>query len=114
MGGAGRIGACFDRLREEGRGGLFPFVTAGDPDLDFTLSLLPALAEAGADGFELGVPYSDPLADGPTIQRASMRSLAGGTTLRAVVDFAGRVRGKIPDAPLVLMTYYNPIIAYGL
>jgi len=76
MEGAGRFDACFDRLRSEGRAGLFPFVTAGDPDLAFTRSLVPALAHAGADGFEIGVPFSDPLADGPTIQRSSMRSLA--------------------------------------
>ena len=72
---SGRFEATFERLREEDRAGLYPFVTAGDPDLPFTRRLLPALAAAGADGFEIGVPFSDPLADGPTIQRSSMRSL---------------------------------------
>jgi len=114
MGASGRIEACFARLREEGRAGLFPFVAAGDPDLAFTRRLLPALVKAGADGFEIGVPFSDPLADGPTIQRASMRSLAAGTRLRAVIGLVGEVRGEIADCPLVLMTYYNPIIAMGV
>ncbi len=111
---SGRFKACFERLRAQGRAGLYPFVTAGDPDLAFTRRLIPALAEAGADGFEIGVPFSDPLADGPTIQRSSMRSLEKGTTLRAVIDLVAGVRGEMPDAPMVLMTYYNPIIAFGL
>ncbi|MCE2453702.1 MAG: tryptophan synthase subunit alpha, partial [Nitrospinae bacterium] len=110
----GRLEACFNRLRTEGRAGLFPFVTAGDPDLGFTRELLPLMTEAGADGFEIGVPFSDPLADGPTIQRSSMRSLAGGTRLGGVLEMVGEVRADIPDTPLVLMTYYNPIIAMGL
>ena len=110
----GRLEACFNRLRTKGRAGLFPFVTAGDPDLGFTRELLPLMTEAGADGFEIGVPFSDPLADGPTIQRSSMRSLAGGTRLGGVLEMVGEVRADIPDTPLVLMTYYNPIIAMGL
>ncbi len=109
-----RLEACFSRLRGRGRSGLFPFVTAGDPDLAFTRELLPRLVEAGADGFEVGVPFSDPLADGPTIQRASMRSLAGGTRLSGVLEMVGAVRSEIPDTPLVLMTYYNPVIAMGV
>ena len=111
---SGRFEATFERLRAEGRAGLYPFVTAGDPDLPFTRRLLPALAAAGADGLEIGVPFSDPLADGPTIQRSSMRSLEGGTTLRSVIELVASVRGEIPDVPIVLMTYYNPIIAFGL
>lgn len=110
----GRLQSCFARLRAEGRAGLFPFVTAGDPDLAFTRALLPVLDEAGADGFEIGVPFSDPLADGPTIQRASMRALAAGARLRGVLEMVGAVRAEIPDTPLVLMTYYNPIVAMGL
>ncbi len=110
----GRLEACFERLRAQGQTGLFPFVTAGDPDLDFTRELLPLMAEAGADGFEVGVPFSDPLADGPTIQRSSMRSLAVGTRLSDVLEMVGEVRADIPDTPLVLMTYFNPIIAMGL
>jgi tryptophan synthase alpha chain len=108
-----RLAACFGRLREEGRAGLFPFVTAGDPDLAFTRELLPALIRAGADGFELGVPFSDPLADGPTIQRASMRALQAGTRLRDVLALVAEVRKEILAAPIVLMTYYNPIVAFG-
>lgn len=108
-----RLAACFGRLRAEGRAGLFPFVTAGDPDLAFTRELLPALARAGADGFELGVPFSDPLADGPTIQRSSMRALKAGTRLRDVLALVAEVRGEIPETPIVLMTYYNPVIAFG-
>ena len=109
-----RLEACFDRLHVAGRAGLFPFVTAGDPDLDFTRELLPRMIEAGADGFEVGVPFSDPLADGPTIQRSSMRSLAGGTRLSGVLEMVGDVRADIPETPLILMTYYNPIVAMGL
>ncbi len=109
-----RLEACFARLRAEGRAGLFPFVTAGDPDLAFTRCLLPLLAQAGADGFEIGVPFSDPLADGPTIQRSSMRSLAGGTRLSGVLEMVREVRSEMPGAPLVLMTYYNPIVAMGM
>ncbi|MBT3349844.1 MAG: tryptophan synthase subunit alpha [Nitrospinaceae bacterium] len=114
MQNSGRFEALFGQLKAQGRSGLYPFVTAGDPDLAFTRRLLPALAEAGADGFEIGVPFSDPLADGPTIQRASMRSLKGGTTLKSVIELVADVRAEMPDAPIVLMTYYNPIIAYGL
>lgn len=110
----GRLEARFSRLRARGRAGLFPFVTAGDPDLAFTRELLPLLARAGADGFEIGVPFSDPLADGPTIQRASMRALAGGARLAGVLEMVAEVRPEIPDAPLILMTYYNPIVAMGL
>ncbi len=113
MQSSGRFEILFSRLRAEGRAGLYPFVTAGDPDLAFTRGLIPALAEAGADGFEVGVPFSDPLADGPTIQRSSMRSLEKGTTLRDVIGMVAEVREDVPDAPIVLMTYYNPIIAYG-
>jgi len=108
-----RLAACFERLRAEGRAGLFPFVTAGDPDLAFTRKLLPALARAGADGFELGVPFSDPLADGPTIQRASARALEAGTRLKDVLALVGDARRELPEAPIVLMTYYNPVIAFG-
>ena len=114
MESSGRFEALFDQLKTQGRAGLYPFVTAGDPDLAFTRRLLPALAEAGADGFEIGVPFSDPLADGPTIQRSSMRSLQGGTTLKSVIKLVADVRADAPDAPMVLMTYYNPIIAFGL
>jgi tryptophan synthase alpha chain len=89
-----------------------PFVTAGDPDLATTAELVVAMAEAGADAIELGVPFSDPIADGPTIQRASERTLAGGTTLRRVLALVKEVRQQV-DVPLLLMGYENPFYALG-
>jgi tryptophan synthase alpha chain len=91
-----------------------PYLTAGDPSLEVTARLIPALVEAGADLLELGVPYSDPLADGPTIQRASQRSLAAGTTIVDVLHLVGRMRERGIAIPLVLFSYYNPLLQYGL
>ncbi|MED5580350.1 MAG: tryptophan synthase subunit alpha [Nitrospinota bacterium] len=102
------------QLKNNKRSGLFPFITAGDPDLEFTKSLIRSLAASGADGFEIGVPFSDPLADGPTIQRASMRALEDGTNLKSVIKMIAEVREEFKDLPLVIMTYYNPIIAMGV
>tara|TARA_Y100000588_G_scaffold387768_1_gene486343 strand:- start:2792 stop:3598 length:807 start_codon:yes stop_codon:yes gene_type:complete len=102
------------QLRENNRSGLFPFVTAGDPDLNFTKSLIKSLASSGADGMEIGVPFSDPLADGPTIQRASMRALEGGTNLKSVIKMISEIREDLKNLPLVIMTYYNPIVAMGI
>jgi tryptophan synthase alpha chain len=107
-----RIGARFAALKGRGERALVPFVTAGDPDLATTESLILAMAEAGADLIELGVPFSDPLADGPAIQRSSERALAGGTTLRRVLQLVRRVRER-SDVPLVLMGYANPYYAMG-
>jgi len=107
-----RIQACFRRLRAAGETALVPFVTAGDPDLDTTAELVWAMVDAGADLIELGVPFSDPLADGPTIQRSSERSLAAGTTLRKVLDLVQRIRART-EAPLVLMGSANPFYAMG-
>lgn len=92
---------------------LVAYVTAGDPDLKFTEQLVLRLAEAGADVIELGVPFSDPVADGPVIQRASERALKGGTTLAGVLKLAGRVRKK-SAIPLVLFSYYNPVLQMGV
>ena len=89
------------------------YITAGDPTLDATLQFVLALAEAGADVIELGVPFSDPLADGPTIQRASERALKAGASLAGVLDLVRRIR-KSSDVPLVLFSYYNPILQMGL
>jgi len=89
------------------------YVTAGDPDLKFTQSLVPALTEAGADVIELGVPFSDPIADGPVIQRASARALTAGTTLAGVLKLAARVRRR-SNVPLVLFSYYNPVLQMGV
>jgi tryptophan synthase alpha chain len=107
-----RIGACFRALRSRGERALVPFVTAGDPDLSTTEALVPALAEAGADLIELGVPFSDPVAEGPTIQRASERALASGTTARRVLELVKGLRPRL-DVPLVLMGYANVFLTMG-
>ncbi|PYT69212.1 MAG: tryptophan synthase subunit alpha [Acidobacteria bacterium] len=103
----------FTALREAGELGIVAYITAGDPSLDATLKFVLALAEAGADVIELGVPFSDPLADGPTIQRASERALKSGTTLVGVLDLVRRIR-QSSRIPLVLFGYYNPILQMGL
>lgn len=108
----GRIADAFARAKEENRAALVIYLCAGDPDLDTTCDLVVAAAEAGADVIELGVPFSDPTADGPAIQRASERSLARGTNLSKVLD-AVRVIRKKSDVPILLFGYYNPILAYG-
>jgi tryptophan synthase alpha chain len=108
----GRIGDRLAAARARGEKVLIPFVTAGDPDLGVTEALLPALAAAGADVIELGVPWSDPTADGPTIQRASERALRAGTTLRRVLGLVKSLRPKL-DVPLVLMGYANPFLTMG-
>jgi tryptophan synthase alpha chain len=109
-----RIQTAFDRLNAEGRKALIPFITAGDPDVALTLPLMHALVEAGADVIELGVPFSDPMADGPTIQRASERALAKGMTLRKVLELVVAFRAADDKTPVVLMGYANPIEAMGL
>ncbi len=108
-----RISKRFAELRAQGELGIVAYITAGDPTLDATLKFVVALAEAGADVIELGVPFSDPLADGPTIQRASERALKSGTTLSGVMDLVRRIR-QSSQVPLVLFSYYNPILQMGL
>jgi tryptophan synthase alpha chain len=108
-----RISKRFAELRASGELGIVAYITAGDPSLDATLKFALTLAEAGADVIELGVPFSDPLADGPTIQRASERALKGGTTLAGVLGLVRRVR-QSSQVPLVLFSYYNPILQMGL
>jgi tryptophan synthase alpha chain len=108
----GRIDQMFTRLRHRHERALIPYVTAGDPDLDTTKALVHAMIESGGDLIEIGVPFSDPLADGPIIQRASQRALHRGTTLRKILQMVGELRPET-DAPLVLMTYYNPVFRYG-
>jgi tryptophan synthase alpha chain len=108
-----RISKRFAELRDAGELGIVTYITAGDPTLDATLKFILALAEAGADVIELGVPFSDPLADGPTIQRASERALKAGTTLAGVLDLVRRIR-QSSQVPLVLFSYYNPILQMGL
>ena len=112
--GANRIDATFARLRAEGRTALVPYVTVGDPSLDVTLDVMGALVAAGADVIELGVPFSDPMADGPVIQRASERALAKGTGLKDVLAVVRRFRERDSATPVVLMGYANPIEAMGV
>lgn len=108
----GRIAARFEELRGRGERALIPFVTGGDPDLGTTEAVVLSVAEAGADLIEIGVPFSDPIAEGPTIQRASERALQGGATLRRILELVKRVRERV-DTPLVLMGYANPFLALG-
>ncbi len=110
--GKGRIESRFDMLREKGEKALIPFLTAGDPDLETTEALVLAMAAAGADIIELGVPFSDPSAEGPTIQRSSARSLAAGTSLRSILRLVDRLRARV-EQPIVLMGYANPVHAMG-
>ena len=109
-----RIDATFAKLRAAGRTALIPYVTAGDPAPETTVPLMHALAEAGADVIELGVPFSDPMADGPVIQRASERALAHGVGLVDVLAMVARFRQSGGSTPVVLMGYANPIEAMGL
>jgi tryptophan synthase alpha chain len=108
-----RIPDAFARLRREGQTGLVTFITAGDPDLTRSAAILKALDRAGADIIEVGVPFSDPLADGPVIQRATERALAAGSNLRAVLSLVEEVRPHL-SAPLVLFSYANPLLRMGL
>ena len=112
MSAGNRIDTRFAQLREEGGTALVPFLTAGDPNLDTTERLILEMANAGADVIEIGVPFSDPTAEGPTIQRSSSRALASGTSLRAILKMVEKLRAKI-ETPLVLMGYANPVHAMG-
>ena len=109
----GRIEACFTKLREEGRPALVTFVTAGDPDHDTSLATIKALPAAGADVIELGMPFSDPMADGPAIQASGQRALKGGQTMVKTLAMVRAFRAGDGATPIVLMGYYNPIYAYG-
>ncbi len=110
---AGRIAQCFRALSAAGEMGLIAYITAGDPSLAATEKIVLAAAEAGADVIELGVPFSDPVADGPTIQRASDRALRSGTTLAGVIELVRSIRTH-SQIPLVLFSYFNPILQMGL
>ena len=107
------ISQVFKTLKKQNRRALIPYITAGDPDLDITAKLILTISQNGGDILELGVPFSDPLADGPTIQAASQRALKSGTTLKGILEMVREIRKKI-DIPLVLMSYYNPLRQYGL
>ncbi len=109
-----RIDTRFAQLRSENRAGLVTFVTAGDPDAETSLAILKALPEAGADVIEMGMPFSDPMADGPAIQLAGQRALSSGQTMAKTLDMVRRFRDGDDQTPLVLMGYYNPIYIYGV
>ncbi|MCU1258687.1 MAG: tryptophan synthase, alpha chain, partial [Bryobacterales bacterium] len=108
-----RIGQLFQNLKQENRKGLIAYITAGDPAPERTPGLVAALERGGADLIELGVPFSDPIADGPAIQRAGDRALRAGTTLRKVLAIASEIR-RTSEIPLLLFTYLNPVLRYGL
>ena len=113
-GEASRLERRFRALREEGRGGLVTFVTAGDPDLETGFELFRLSPQAGADIIELGVAFTDPMADGPAIQEANLRALKAGVTLAKTLDMVRRFRAEDDDTPVILMGYYNPLYSYGV
>jgi tryptophan synthase alpha chain len=114
MNGVKHITETFGRLRSQGRAALMPYFTLGYPNLDDSLPILEAIANAGADLIELGIPFSDPLADGPTIQRSTHIALEGGMTVQHCLDLTRQLRARGVTQPLLLMGYYNPILAYGV
>lgn len=111
---ATRIDRRFAALKEQGRAGLVTFVTAGDPDHDTSLALLKGLPGAGADVIELGMPFTDPMADGPAIQAAGLRALNNGARMTRTLEMVGEFRKGDNETPIVLMGYYNPIYSYGV
>ena len=110
---AGRIDTAFKNAKAENRGSLGVFITSGDPDAETTEALLNGLVAAGVDFIELGMPFSDPMADGPAIQAASLRALKGGMNLVGTLKIVSNFRQRHPNIPLILMGYYNPIYMYG-
>jgi tryptophan synthase alpha chain len=110
---ANRIASCFEQLRLANRKAFIAYICAGDPDLETTAELVPAMAQAGVDIIELGIPYSDPMADGPANQAACERALRSGTTVAGVLDCVRRIRER-SQVPLLFFTYLNPILAYGI
>lgn len=108
-----RLNITFAKLKEQGKKALITFTMAGDPDADTSLSLLHDIVESGADIIEIGVPFSDPMADGPAVQAAGLRALNAGMTLEGVFDIAQKFRSKNNHTPIVLMGYINPVLKYG-
>ena len=111
---SGRIAKRFAELKAQGRGGLVTYVTAGDPDYETSLEIVKGLPGAGADVIELGMPFTDPMADGPSIQAAGLRALANGQTLPKTLELARAIRDQDADVPVILMGYFNPIYSYGV
>ena len=111
---ANRLDALFERLAKENRGGLGIFITAGDPNIEISRDILKALPAAGADMIEFGMPFSDPMADGPAVQAASQRALKAGGSLATTLELTRDFRGDDQTTPIVLMGYYNPIHSYGV
>jgi tryptophan synthase alpha chain len=109
-----RLDSCFQRLASDRRAALVTYIMAGDPDAETSSAILAALPAAGADIVELGIPFTDPIADGPAIQAAGRRALESGQTLRATLETAKRFRATDKETPLILMGYYNPIYVYGV
>ncbi|PJK30941.1 tryptophan synthase subunit alpha [Minwuia thermotolerans] len=109
-----RIEARFAQLKAEGRAALMPYVMSGDPDRETAMRILHGLPEAGADLIELGMPFTDPMADGPSVQEAGLRALAGGQTLARTLEMVTEFRRGDPATPIVLMGYFNPIFSYGV
>ncbi len=109
-----RIDARFKLLAQEGRAGLVTFLTANDPDYDTSLAIMKSLPKAGADLIELGMPFTDPMADGPAVQASSQRALKAGATLKKTLSLVREFRAQEKDTPLILMGYYNPIYIYGV
>jgi tryptophan synthase alpha chain len=108
-----RLAAKFAALKKEGRAAFIPFITAGDPDMETSLAILQSLTAGGADIIELGMPFSDPMADGPAVQASSTRAISAGATLPRVIELVKKFRKKDGKTPIVLMGYFNPIHAYG-
>src|ERR1700758_5463825 len=108
-----RLSDTFARLKKEGRAAFVPFITAGDPDMETSFAILERLPGIGADVIELGMPFTDPMADGPAVQASSVRALKSGATMAKVLKMVEKFRKTDRDTPIVLMGYYNPIHAYG-
>lgn len=109
-----RLQQRFQALAQKGEKALICFVTAGDPSPETTVNIVEALVQADVDAIEIGIPFSDPLADGPSIQASSMRALSKGMTTKKTLNIVAEIRSRCPDVPLILMTYYNPILQFGL
>jgi tryptophan synthase alpha chain len=114
LGALGSVASVFQRCHNENRAAFIPFIVAGDPDARSSVNIIAAAGASGADIIEIGIPYSDPLADGPTIQRAAQRALSHGMTFDGALDVALRAKDRLPDIPLIGFTYYNPVFTRGI